>query len=421
MHRPPAPDTARRLHCAVFSAEPPDHACALLRVIQPLQRLAAQLSHEWHASTTDGAAVDAAVDAALARADLVVVQRFFACRANRATLDRILRAGKPVLYETDDLLDALPPEHYLGAFSRDNRDLLIEFVRRCDAVSVSTAPLAAAYRAYHPTVHVVPNHLDPAHWFGDRLQHAPTRTDGARCVIGFFGTGTHQADLALVEPALARLAARHGHKLAFRFLGCITPALAALPNSSLAEGWHSYDGFPARLAREHIDIGIAPLVDNDLNRCKSDLKWLEYAACGIAGVFSAVAPYASSVRDGLTGLVVENTTDAWFDALDRLVQDAALRQRLAAAAHAEVRATRTLDSGAERFLHAYRSTAAAHPAADRADRVWDMVMRYEDRLAAQHARLARIESELAWVDNSPPRRLLKRLRALLGRPQSRPR
>ncbi len=421
MHRPPAPDTTRRLHCAVFSAEPPDHACALLRVRQPLQRLAAQLSHEWHASTTDGAAGDAAVDATLARADLVIVQRFFACRAKRATLDRILRAGKPVLYETDDLLDALPPEHYLGAFSRDNRDILIEFVRRCDAVSVSTAPLAAAYRAYHPTVHVVPNHLDSEHWFGDRLQRAPARPDGAPCVIGFFGTGTHQADLALVEPALARLAARHGAKLAFRFLGCITPALAALPHSSLAEGWHSYDGFPARLAGEHIDIGIAPLVDNDLNRCKSDLKWLEYAACGIAGVFSAVAPYARSVRDGLTGLVVENTTDAWFDALDRLVQDAALRQRLAAAAHAEVRATRTLDSGAERFLHAYRRTAAAHPAADRADRVWDMVMRYEDRLAAQHARLARLESELAWVDNSLPRRLLKRLRALLGRPQSRPR
>ncbi|HRP67319.1 MAG TPA: glycosyltransferase [Thauera sp.] len=417
MHRPPAPDTARRLHCVVFSAEPPDHACALLRVIQPLQRLATHLSHEWHAGTTDCAAVDAA----LARADLVIVQRFFACRAKRATLDRILRAGKPVLYETDDLLDALPPEHYLGAFSRDNRDILIEFVRRCDAVSVSTAPLAEAYRAYHPEVHVIPNHLDREHWFGDTLQHAPARPDGAPCVIGFFGTGTHQADLALVEPALARLADRHGPKLAFRFLGCITPALAALPNSSLAEGWHSYDGFPARLAGEHIDIGIAPLVDNPLNRCKSDLKWLEYAARGIAGVFSAVAPYASSVRDGLTGLVVENTADAWFDALDRLVQDAALRQRLAAAAHAEVRTTRTLDRGAERFLHAYRRTAAAQPAPDRADRVWDMVMRYEDRLAAQHAHLARLESELAWVDNSPPRRLLKRLRTLLGRPQSRPR
>lgn len=415
MHRPPAPDTAQRLHCAVFSAEPPDHACALLRVRQPLQRLAAHLSHEWLTGTTDAAAVEAA----LARADLVLVQRFFACRANRAVLDRIVRAGKPVLYETDDLLDALPPEHYLGAFSRDNRDLLIEFVRRCDAVSVSTAPLAEAYRAYNARVHVIANHLDPAHWFGDVAQRA--RAEGAPCVIGFFGTGTHQADLALVEPALARLAARHGDRLAFRFLGCITPALAALPNSSLAEGWHSYDGFPARLAREHIDIGVAPLVDNALNRCKSDLKWLEYAACGIAGVFSRVAPYAGSVRDGLTGLVVENTAEAWFDALDRLVQDTALRQRLAAAAHAEVRSTRTLDSGAERFLHIYRSTAAAHPAPDRADRVWDMVLRYEDRLAAQHARLARLESELAWVDNSPPRRLLKRLRALLGRPQSRPR
>lgn len=396
------------LHCAVFSLEPHDHACALLRVVQPFEWLTGRVDYIW--CGTEG--VPEADLAALARADLVLVQRFFPCRENRKALDAILRSGKPVLYETDDLLDDLPPGHYLAAHSLENRTILREFVRRCDTVVVSTEPLAQAYRAFNSRIRVVPNHLDPTHWFGAPPKEPHSGHDREPLVIGFFGTGSHRPDLALVEEPLAQLAEKHQGKLEFRFLGCITPALAALPNSTYGEHWCSYDRFPAAVGCEGIDIGIAPLVDSPLNRCKSDLKWLEYSALGIPGVYSAVAPYLASVQNGITGLVVDNTPAAWFAALDGLVTSASLRQQIAQTARAEVRKDRTLETGASMFLDALRDTAAQQPDACRVDRTWELVMAYEDALATQGARLSQAESALAWIENSLPYRLLKRLRNL---------
>lgn len=277
-------------------------------------------------------------------------------------------------------------------------------------IQVSTEPLAEAYRQYNPNVRVVPNFLDPIHWFSRN----PTtrRADTGPVVIGFFGTGTHKPDLAIVEDALARLAQKHGDAVAFRFFGCVTPALQALPGSTYIDGWCTYDQFPQVIARERIDIGIAPLLNNPLNRCKSDLKWLEYSALRIPGVFSAVTPYTRSVRDGVSGLVVSNDPESWFTALDHLIMDADLRRRIADAAHAEVRATRTLDSGASLFLDTLRAAAAIRPDSSRADRVWDMVMHYEDMLAEQASRLSKAESDLAWLEGRLPHRVVKGLRRL---------
>lgn len=402
------PSTGTKLRCTVFSMERKDGACALLRIVQPLTCLAQEVQWGTLQMPPGGTAPDPAD--AIEGADIVLVQRLFPCRSNRAVLDLILRSGKPILYETDDILHELPDRHYLSAFSRENRTILTEFVRRCDVVQVSTEPLAEAYRAYNPNVRVVPNFLDPAPWFPEAMR--ATSASVTPLVIGFFGTGTHKQDLAVVEHALTRLAQKHGDAVAFRFLGCATPALQGLPASTYSEHWSAYDQFPQIIARERIDIGIAPLLDNPLNRCKSDLKWLEYSALRIPGVFSAVTPYIHSIRNGVTGLVVTNESDAWFAALDRLVMDVDLRRHIAEAAHAEVQTTRTLDTGAELFLDSLRSAAAIRPNSGRANHVWDMVMQYENLLAEQASRLSKAESDLAWLESRVPHRIAKGLRRL---------
>ena len=66
------------------------------------------------------------------------------------------------------------------------------------------------------------------------------------------------------------------------------------------------------------------------------------AAVGAAGVYSRVAPYLASVRHLETGLLADNVPDAWAAAIERLVHDAVLRERLAPAAQVELYASRTL-------------------------------------------------------------------------------
>ena len=52
------------------------------------------------------------------------------------------------------------------------------------------------------------------------------------------------------------------------------------------------------------DILVAPLDDSRTSRSKCPNKYLEYSIAGAAGVYSNVPPYAGTVVDGRTGLLV---------------------------------------------------------------------------------------------------------------------
>jgi glycosyltransferase involved in cell wall biosynthesis len=112
-------------------------------------------------------------------------------------------------------------------------------------------------------------------------------------------------------------------------------------------GEHPYPRFVAWM-RQHLrwDVAIAPLEDDAFTRCKSDLKYLDYAALGIPGIFSDVRPYRETVRHRETGLLAANEPKAWAEALEEIVSDASLRARLAGAARAEVHGTRMLRTNA---------------------------------------------------------------------------
>jgi glycosyltransferase involved in cell wall biosynthesis len=85
-----------------------------------------------------------------------------------------------------------------------------------------------------------------------------------------------------------------------------------------------------------MDLAVAPLVDDAFNAAKSDLKFLEYAAGGLATVASDVPAYRDSISHGETGLLARNTCDDWTANLRQLLSDAQTRQRLADNARAYV-------------------------------------------------------------------------------------
>jgi glycosyltransferase involved in cell wall biosynthesis len=134
------------------------------------------------------------------------------------------------------------------------------------------------------------------------------------------------------------------------------------PDRSMGDRWYrrvhipaGFSHYPAfvswlRHRSASWDIAVAPLRDTPFNRSKSDLKFLEYSALGLPGVFSDIVPYNRSVTDGETGLLVPNDGEAWHDAILRLAQDQVLRERLAGAARARVIGGRCLSHGASAYL-----------------------------------------------------------------------
>jgi glycosyltransferase involved in cell wall biosynthesis len=302
--------------------------------------------------------------------DLLVVERHTLWPYERQLdgFTRVLRQcrqrGIPVVYELDDnLLDLHryePWETYPGDALRG---VVAFLARQADGMIVSTPALAERVARLRSGVLVVPNALDER-LFGPAPEPAAPR--GSALTIGFMGTLTHEADLRMVLAPLRALLARHAGRVRLEVVGGgeenrIASLFSGLPFRMRTPGRE--DAYPRFVPwmRQHLrwDVAIAPLEDDAFTRGKSDLKYLDYAALGIPGVFSDVLAYRETVRHRETGLLAANEPGAWAEALEEIVRDGALRARLATAAAVEVHSSRMLRTNAVRWREAIETIVPA--------------------------------------------------------------
>lgn len=90
-----------------------------------------------------------------------------------------------------------------------------------------------------------------------------------------------------------------------------------------------------RRALERYDIGLMPLPMQEWSRGKSGGKARTYMAAGVVPVVSAIGYNLELIREGETGFLCADQDD-WERALEMLLGDAALRERIALAARREV-------------------------------------------------------------------------------------
>ncbi len=83
-------------------------------------------------------------------------------------------------------------------------------------------------------------------------------------------------------------------------------------------------------------IGIAPLMDSEFNRAKSPIKFFDYTALGLTSVCSDLSVYQGVVRNANNGMLCENSVEAWFDSLCRLIDNPDFSYGLYKQAHKEL-------------------------------------------------------------------------------------
>lgn len=91
--------------------------------------------------------------------------------------------------------------------------------------------------------------------------------------------------------------------------------------------WHqgvSIEHYASTLAALDLDLAIAPLETNMFNSCKSNLKVLEYGACGYPVICTDIEPY----RGGLPVTRVKNKFSDWVDAIRGHISDRDASQRM---------------------------------------------------------------------------------------------
>lgn len=337
----------RPVTASVFSLDSPQEAYARIRLLSHFDTLNGSIKANWGV-ISDGVKCTTNLDM-IDQADIIVIQRFYPRKGTVPYIEKMLSSGKPVIYEVDDLLLDLPADNHLKSWAGETVDLFPWLLPRVTAITVSTPLLAKEFSAFNPSVHVIPNLADT-----ELFQPIATKKNGP-VVIGFSGTVTHARDLKTIEEALFRVADRYGDKVAFSFMGLSASEFSALPGFRFLDFERDYASYGKALSSSGIDIAIAPLQDSRFNRCKSNIKWLEYSACGIAGIYADLPPYSTSIEHGVTGVLVDNDPDKWFKAICLLIDHPELRQRIAKQAKTEVLSHHSLKSGSHVLYTLYES------------------------------------------------------------------
>jgi glycosyltransferase involved in cell wall biosynthesis len=338
------------LRIAVYSVDVSTSACPQIRFFAPLaKREGVRLL--WGVSSADdgnGVTVNLELDA-----DIYVISRLFPGPDSMDMVDALFAKGKPVVYETDDLLIDLPADNMHAAAYAEKTPFIEAVMRRAHGLVVSTPELAMRLAQFNRNVFILPNQVDFA-----RL-YQPPPDNGREVRIGVIGTSTRGSDFALIDDALRQVCRKFGKRVRLIFVGGMPEGWQGHPQAEKIDFLPEYAAYGARLKGLRLDIGVAPLADNDFNACKSPLKWLEFSALGMAGVFSFVPAYKQVIEQGETGLLVDNFTDKWVAALSLLIEYPEKRLAIAIAAQREVLKKHALQSDAGRAASLYRRLATS--------------------------------------------------------------
>lgn len=258
--------------------------------------------------------------------------------------------GKLTLVDMDDNYVDVPEWneafHSYGPNSFHRR-IALECLRMADGVLVSTPHLQDLYGRFNENIHLVQNSLD---FKGDSKfigwdEASVRKHKGLR--LGWIGGRSHFDDLNLIAPALRTVLKRHpeiqlwfvnsAFKTSYEALGRPYP-FDGLKNVFLADRSVPINRYARFYGHFGFDVALAPLVDCNFNRSKSNLRWLEASAMNLPCVASDISHFGQTVKHGVDGFLVNPTNlPGWEKTLELLIENRALREAVGRAAGKRVR------------------------------------------------------------------------------------
>lgn len=337
---------------AVISVESPLTPCPQVRLVRPFSYLKDRWSLVW--GVRDGKLL---VDE-IKNADLLLLQRATPGMVPLSVLQEIFSLGKPVIYESDDLLNEMPDDHPEIEMVRPWKEGIEYAIMRCHAVVTSTQFLAEKYRKLNANVHVVPNYLDVDLFY----KPAQIKNGNKPVTIGLLGSSIMPSNFAIVEKALRTLLDTYGDRINIHFVGWKCPeGWENVPGTQFFPFILSYEEYAAQLKKLDWDIALTPLTHDDFNSSKSPVKWFDYSAAGIATIFSDAPVYRSVVTHNETGLLLPESHDAWLTHITTLIESPEKRYALAKAAQDAVKQSYDLKEHSSHYDRVYGNILQGTP------------------------------------------------------------
>lgn len=275
-------------------------------------------------------------DETLKQFDAVIFSRSFT--EPEAVKDRLDRLNIMIGLDIDDYWH-LPKEHVLADGYK--KIGVPELIERCITVSgfitCTTEILADKIKPLNPEVYIIPNGIDPMEWQQNKVESSRVR-------FGFTGGVTHIPDYAQVSKDVRRALYDYQFRTKGQIVLCgfnadagkdsiqvgyeimLTDKLKALDkkyakhlatlsplqvdNKPYRRIWHrDIDQF--HTTYDELDVVVAPLMDSEFNRCKSNIKMLEAGFKGCAAMVSGIAPYTPLATRENSFLLSEKNFFEW--------------------------------------------------------------------------------------------------------------
>lgn len=254
-----------------------------------------------------------------------------------------------IVVEQDDQIEVDKDNpHYKEHQVKQAAEVVKITMEIADLVTTTTKYLAKELSQYSKNVRVLPNYLDMEYWDLPK-QHR----ESEQLRIGWAGSITHLSDLAMIAPVIESLGAEFP-EVKWIFVG--EPRAEKLFTKLNAEYMLGvpFESWSHRLHGLQLDIGIAPLRRTPFNKCKSNIKFLEYAVAKIPGVYSKVVYDRKNFDSRFRGIVADNLTD-WRTAIHNLIVSKNLRRDIANSAYAHVRQQYDIRERVYKWIEAYQS------------------------------------------------------------------
>jgi O-antigen biosynthesis protein len=211
------------------------------------------------------------------------------------------------VFDFEDLKTDVPEKNSRkGILFPEIKRRLREALASCDRMTVTTQPLADAYRHLVADIRVLPLRLARSTWGG----LVSKRRQGPRPRVGWAGAQQHQADLEVLIPVVKATA----EEVDWVFFGMCLDELK--PYVREIHGFVPFDQYPQKLASLNLDLAVAPLELHPFNEAKTNLRLLEFGIMGWPVVCTDILPYADAPVQR-----VPNESGAWLEAIRARVHD----------------------------------------------------------------------------------------------------
>lgn len=321
----------------IYGLAPISGACHWYRIREPLRGLAG-IGH----TTEFGELFDESI---VRRHDTILTHLLHGTEEGQQAWRWLWEAGEHrLIYDIDDNVWAYERDTEHGAYwTRERQEQVETNIRLAHLVTTPSPVIADLIRfrlGLNANVAILGNYV-PAYVLDWPRAMPETFT------VGYQGAPQriHQSDLDTIQVELFKFLDKC-EDARLRFYGQPQPLEGAGPFADRVEYVPWQPDVPTYYkSLQGMSVGIGPLRRSPFTEAKSGIRAVEFAALGIAGVFSDSAPYRPVVSHRTTGYLVHLPGD-WHKYLIKLYRNPELTERLGRQGRARAREYWTTEANA---------------------------------------------------------------------------